>query len=114
MYKPIKPHLTNKPKSSFEKRRIKLINLINIYLHRPHISRKDFLKSIQHQLKQKKKLSLKQFDILYGFLQKEQKSTPKEVIYQYYQPIIWDYFKSNYSKPKPPIKEVQTLDQFFM
>ena len=114
MYKPIKPHLTNKPKSSFEKRRIKLINLINIYSTRPHILRKDFLKSIRNQLKQKKKLSLKQFDILYGFLQNEQKTTPKEVIYQYYQPIIWDYCKTEHSKPKPPIKEVQTLDQFFM
>lgn len=108
MYKP------NKPKSQCENLRIELINLINIYLLRSHVLRKDFLKSIRHQLKQKKELSLKQFDVLYGFLQKERKSTPKEVIYQHYQPIIWDYYKTQHSKPKPPINEVQTLDQFFM
>lgn len=91
-----------------------LINRITIYSSKKHIQRKDFLLSIQTQLRQNKKLTLKQFDIIVTFLLKDLKiqTDERDLLYFKFRPIIRDFkdfnisnedvlVKNGYIKPTP-------------
>ena len=106
---------------------MKLINLLNIYINKPHIQMKPIMKSIRERLKKNLKISKRQFEVLIPYIQIDlknmnKKKTPKQLTH-FFSSIIYglnqkdylseeQYLKKYYPKIYNQFLNEGTLNQF--
>lgn len=77
-------------KASKEYKRRLLVGLINIYLSKPNLKMKDLMRSLVLTLNKNKKITLRQFNAVYKFIERERpfKAMTKTEILNYFSHLI--------------------------
>ena len=95
-----KTKTNQKPQSLFDIRRIRICNLLNIYINKTHIKMKPIMKSIQQRLSNSKQISLRQFEVIIPYLQNDTKQNnqklPPQQLIDYFSSIIYGLKDTEY------------------